>query len=557
MSSAVYDAMNSVTQGPPGAPGRILTAAQAKAREVNDAWAAYEAEKARYDRDRKPLIDLGWKPPKAPKTPRFEGDINDEDALLAWYRTVRGAEAWSEESDRLHPKNFESQTDMLGHYGQAVREDLENYRRVIEENKRVATAFMQDLDQWYANSQRKLDEAFGGSLQTRLGEIDSSMARARADVQNVRDVAERTYGDVMKRLDDINRFGTESMNWLEGKAADTLNRLRDDVANQLDTVRGAIRDNIKAQANQALTELQAAGYDLDSPQALSAARKTWMKGMEQIGNLTGTLYSDYNRLRAETSSKFAELGTNLRQSIATAKGQGAIALAEAGKSLTGAYVETSKLLEDIEQWGQQEKTKTIYNYTILQNAADQLYLMGQTAGTEMFLNANQWVGEAPFVHTMISLKQAFEAKNEQTLFNWLNFGLNFFELFGTIMGWGGLGEPDTPKDKSWIGGAAGGVGAAVGGIFSDRNLKQGFQPVDAGQILEKVKQLPIERWQYKDEPGTPDHVGPMAQDFKELFGLGSSDRTIAMVDAIGVALAALKALAAQVDELKARLEPAG
>lgn len=556
MSSAIYDAMNSATQGPPGAPVWDLAAAQAKAREVNDAWAAYEAEKARYDRYRMPW-DLGWKAPTAPGTARFEGDINDESALQAWYSTLGEEDAWTKQNDRLHPKNFESQTDMLGHYGQAAREDLENYRRVVEENKRVATAFIQDLDQQYANSQRKLNEAFGGSLQTRLDEIDSSMANARADVQNVRDVAERTYSDVMKRLNDIDRFGTESMNWLEGKSADTLNKLRDDVANQLDTVRGAIRDNIKAGTDQALTELQAAGYDLDSPQALSTMRKTWLKGMEQIGNLAGTLYSDYNRLRAETSTKFAELGTNLRQSIATAKGQGAIALAEAGKARTGAYVETSKMLADIEQWGQQEKTKTIYNYTMLQNAADQLYLMGQTAGAEMFLNANQWVGEAPFMSTMISLKQAFEAKNEQTLFNWLNLTLNAVKLGGTMMGLGGLGHPDPPEDNSLFGGLFGGVGNAVGGIFSDRNLKQGFQPVDAGQILEKVKQLPIERWQYKDEPGTPDHVGPMAQDFKELFGLGSSDRTIAMVDAIGVALAALKALAAQVDELKARLEPAG
>ena len=556
MSSAIYDAMNSATQGPPAAPVWDLAAAQAKAREVNAAWAAYDAEKARYDRDRK-RWDLGWKPPKAPKTARFEGDINDESALQAWYSTVQEEEAWR--NDPRHPKNLETQTGMLGLYGQAVRSDLENYRRVVEENKRVATAFMQDLDQWYANSQRKLDEAFGGSLQTRLGEIDSSMAKAREDVQNVRDVAEQTYSDVMKRLNDIDRFGTESMNWLEGKSADILNKLRDDVANQLDTVRGAIRDNIKAGADQALTELQAAGYDLDSPQALSIVRKTWLKGMEQIGNLAGTLYSDYNRLRAETSTKFAELGTNLRQSIATAKGQGAIALAEAGKSLTGAYVETSKLLEDIEQWGQQEKTKTIYNYTMLQNAADQLYLMGQTAGTEMFLNANQWVGEAPFMATMISLKHMFDNYNQQTIFNWANLTFNTVELLATMKGMGGFDQPKPPEDRSWIGGVAGGVGDAVlaAGLFSDRNLKQGFQPVDAGQILEKVKQLPIERWQYKDEPGTPDHVGPMAQDFKELFGLGSSDRTIAMVDAIGVALAALKALAAQVDELKARLEPAG
>jgi hypothetical protein len=46
----------------------------------------------------------------------------------------------------------------------------------------------------------------------------------------------------------------------------------------------------------------------------------------------------------------------------------------------------------------------------------------------------------------------------------------------------------------------------------------------------------------------------MAQDFYAAFGLGDTDRGYYSVDAHGVALAAIKALAEQVDEQNARIE---
>jgi hypothetical protein len=76
---------------------------------------------------------------------------------------------------------------------------------------------------------------------------------------------------------------------------------------------------------------------------------------------------------------------------------------------------------------------------------------------------------------------------------------------------------------------------------SDRNLKAGFEPVDAPDILAKVAALPISRWNYTNAPGTR-HLGPMAQDFHTAFALGSDDKSIATVDADGVALAAIQGL---------------
>jgi hypothetical protein len=77
---------------------------------------------------------------------------------------------------------------------------------------------------------------------------------------------------------------------------------------------------------------------------------------------------------------------------------------------------------------------------------------------------------------------------------------------------------------------------------SDRALKRGFESVDQNQVLERLAALPLSRWSYHTEGTQTLHLGPMAQDFKQAFGLGASDRTISKVDADGVAFAAIQAL---------------
>ena len=75
---------------------------------------------------------------------------------------------------------------------------------------------------------------------------------------------------------------------------------------------------------------------------------------------------------------------------------------------------------------------------------------------------------------------------------------------------------------------------------SDRNLKEGFRPVDVQEVLEAVATLPIQRWNFKDIQ-TP-HIGPMAQDFSAAFKVGPDDKHIDTLDANGVALAAIQGL---------------
>ena len=112
-------------------------------------------------------------------------------------------------------------------------------------------------------------------------------------------------------------------------------------------------------------------------------------------------------------------------------------------------------------------------------------------------------------------------------------------------------------------GAAGGL-FATGGVFgpaaaaplalgSSRDFKEDFGLADEEQVLEDVKKLPIKTWKYKHGLGLGEdrHIGPMAEDFTETLGLGDpTGKTIPVVDAIGIGLAATKGLALKVERIE-------
>jgi hypothetical protein len=77
---------------------------------------------------------------------------------------------------------------------------------------------------------------------------------------------------------------------------------------------------------------------------------------------------------------------------------------------------------------------------------------------------------------------------------------------------------------------------------SDRNLKENFEPVDGEKLLEKIAGLPVTQWNYKIEGADVKHIGPVAQDFYTILGIGNDDRTIAALDEAGISLAAIQKL---------------
>ncbi len=95
--------------------------------------------------------------------------------------------------------------------------------------------------------------------------------------------------------------------------------------------------------------------------------------------------------------------------------------------------------------------------------------------------------------------------------------------------------------------------AAGGGSWSsasDSTLKRNARIVDGQEILSKLMLLPVKQWSYKSQSPGIEHVGPMAQDFYSIFGIGEDDKTISNLDPSGIALAAIQEVYRQVQELQ-------
>jgi len=90
-------------------------------------------------------------------------------------------------------------------------------------------------------------------------------------------------------------------------------------------------------------------------------------------------------------------------------------------------------------------------------------------------------------------------------------------------------------------GSAIGIGAMM--LMSDENIKSNKRKVS---LLDKLKTVRVEKWKYVGED--TDHIGPYAQEFNDAFGVGQDDNSqIAVLDALGVTLGAVKELSEQVN----------
>jgi hypothetical protein len=80
--------------------------------------------------------------------------------------------------------------------------------------------------------------------------------------------------------------------------------------------------------------------------------------------------------------------------------------------------------------------------------------------------------------------------------------------------------------------------------------------VEEKQVLQKLLNVPIHTWSYRDQTPSIQHMGPLAEDFYTVFGLGEDEKYINTVDLDGVALAAIqglcKLLREQGDEMMAQ-----
>jgi hypothetical protein len=103
---------------------------------------------------------------------------------------------------------------------------------------------------------------------------------------------------------------------------------------------------------------------------------------------------------------------------------------------------------------------------------------------------------------------------------------------------GNVGIGRVPEAKLDV---AGDISCTVLKLLSDRAQKSGFGLVNNLEVLNRVVALPLSTWHYTNEVGVT-HIGPMAQDFKAAFNVGSDDKHIATVDADGVLFAAVQGI---------------
>ena len=128
-------------------------------------------------------------------------------------------------------------------------------------------------------------------------------------------------------------------------------------------------------------------------------------------------------------------------------------------------------------------------------------------------------------------------------------GIPVFDRDGGISGGTtGAGTTGTTGAGTTGTGGTGTGGTGTGGtgtnpnVVSDRNLKTNFAPVDPQKALDLLARIPIETWTYKADPSSIRHMGPMAQDFHLAYRLGKDNKHINLMDANGVAMAAIQQL---------------
>jgi trimeric autotransporter adhesin len=103
-----------------------------------------------------------------------------------------------------------------------------------------------------------------------------------------------------------------------------------------------------------------------------------------------------------------------------------------------------------------------------------------------------------------------------------------------------------------------GCNIAAGGASitcaSSVTLKENFLDVDGEDVLDRMRRIPVNTWNYIDEGRQSRHLGPFAEDFWREFGLGSEPLAIGHLDIDGVNFAGVKALDARTVSLQAQVD---
>lgn len=144
--------------------------------------------------------------------------------------------------------------------------------------------------------------------------------------------------------------------------------------------------------------------------------------------------------------------------------------------------------------------------------------------------------------------------NRSAAQGWYQGGANAIGQSANILNAGYANE--IAAQNSTLGAIGGlvGMGAGIAMRSSSKKVKTNKHPIE-GEVLERLEDVPVERWRYKEgveDSGVREHVGPYAEDFTKAFGTGDG-KSIDLMDAVGVSMAATKELARKVAALEQKL----
>ncbi len=94
------------------------------------------------------------------------------------------------------------------------------------------------------------------------------------------------------------------------------------------------------------------------------------------------------------------------------------------------------------------------------------------------------------------------------------------------------------------------AGSGVFTCTSSRWTKENVSLTNGEDVLSRLRKIPVSTWNYISEGRQVRHMGPMAEDFYQSFGLGTGNTSIGVQDLAGVSLAAVKALELRTSQLQ-------
>lgn len=272
---------------------------------------------------------------------------------------------------------------------------------------------------------------------------------------------------------------------------------------------------------------------------------TYQQQLNQY-NQQQNLYNQYNAKGVASPQDISNIVSNL-PGFQFNQQQGISAIQNAASA--SGQLNSGNLLESLNQFGQGLAENYYQNY--MGNLMSQMGYGQQSTGQAVGASQNLGNNIAGLYSNLGSANaNSALAQGQAMASSYLlpvdNQKVNFYPYTTTS-------STNSSSDSFGAGGLLSGIGAIKGLFPSSKQLKEDYQTINTEEILSKINQLDIEKWKYKGINNY--HLGPYAEQFKELFGVGDGE-SINMIDMFGVLLSSVKELSIKLKNIEEGLKNA-